>query len=139
MKIVNCKKWFVARSFSFLWFKRTYVGAKFHKLPADQAMAVLAHEEGHCELHHTERRLAALLFPFMLQKMCHRHEMEADKYAAMRGHADGLIRFIRRCNQGPYHPNNEARIEALKKFVVPSLDPRKGSPSLARRNRHRSN
>lgn len=138
MKIVKCEKWFVARSFSFLWFKRIYVGEKMSKLPADQQMAVLAHEEGHCEHHHTEKRLLALFFPFMLQKMCHRHEMEADRYAAMQGHASPLIKFIRRCNQGPYHPNNECRIEALKKFVVPSLDPRYGSSSPARRNRHRS-
>jgi len=138
MKIVKSKRSFVARSFSLLWFKRIYVGVRFNNLPADQALAVLAHEEGHCELHHTEKRILALLFPFMLKNMCHKHELEADNYAGVRGHAESLIRFIRRCNQGPYHPSNNIRIKALKKFISPSLDPRHGSLSLDRRNRQRS-
>jgi len=122
LQIVKSRGHFIARSFSFFWYKRIYVGTEFKKLPRDEKAAVLAHEEGHCENHHTEKRMLALLFPFQLMKMCHQQELEADTHAGRLGHATALIEVIRRGGDaGSYYPPIDARVKNLKQY---SLDPR---------------
>ena len=120
MKIVRTDKPFIARSFSFLWWKRIYIGTKYTHLTSAQRTAVLAHEEGHCNLHHTEIRFLALfLLPFYLKYVCHSTELAADRYAAKRGHGRGLVSLLKRTRnpESFFHPSDETRCKILSSFA----------------------
>jgi Peptidase family M48 len=120
MKIVRVDKPYIARSFSFLWLKRIYIGSMYDHLSSAQRQAVLTHEEGHCALHHTELRLLTLiLFPFLLKYVCHQTELAADRYVAQRGQGRGLIALMRR-TQNPesfFYPSDKTRCKILTQIA----------------------
>jgi hypothetical protein len=114
MKIVRTKESIVARSASFFWWKRVYVGAWFWLLAPETRAAVLAHESYHCHQHHTEWRILALLFPFIIPRLCRRQELEADAFAASFGHGPALYEFLKPgIGGGLFHPSNDVRRDAL--------------------------
>lgn len=82
-------------AFSFLWYKRIFIGDEFETLPPKVRVALLAHEEGHLKSHHTEKRILCMLFaPWLMYKVAKRQELEADLHAARRGFSDGLYEFL---------------------------------------------
>ena len=123
--IVQTSEPITARSFSCLWYKRIYVGRKFHALPPRVKMAVLAHEFAHCERHHTEWRILALLFPFLIKWLCHRQEYQADAYVAQCGFGPELHWFLRdERAETATHPQKYLRRQKLvhnKFFAQPPL------------------
>ena len=114
----------VARSVSFFWYKRIYLGNKWDRLPTEQRDAVIAHELGHCLKHHTEWRALALFFPFFIPSLCRHQEFEADAYACEQGHGPALHKLLGyEAMRGPYHPTNFERRQKLvhnKFFARPS-------------------
>lgn len=118
MIIVPTNEPIIARALSFGWWKRVYVGKLFERLPPHIRQAVLAHEAAHCDLHHTEKRILALIFaPFLLKRICRKQELDADKLAAKKGHAPALMELLSiDVDVGPYHPTHKERISALKQY-----------------------
>jgi Zn-dependent protease with chaperone function len=104
-----------ARSFSFMWFKRIYLTSAFFTLKPDEATAVLLHEQGHCRGHHTEwRMLCLLLCPFLLRRLCHWQEYQADAYAQRAGYGIALSRLLSYDDKPwPFHPPNSLRRQKL--------------------------
>ena len=117
MKIISTNEPIHARSMSFLAWKRIYIGARFSSLTLDEQVAALAHEEGHCELHHTEVRIFSLLFlPFLFISICKKQELAADRYAAKKGHANTLIKMFDSFSEGGWlHPSDAERRHHLMK------------------------
>lgn len=97
------------------------LGDDFYKLSPLEQEAVLMHERGHIVYRHAWKRLAWVLTLRVLRwdaflQMCAQHEMEADRYAAERGHAAGLISFLFRSNlhvKSDGYPTHKQRIEAI--------------------------
>lgn len=107
------------------------------KLTVDQLNAVLAHEQGHmihghCQEYQSfigimQRYHYSVPDPFMkllIERMNHRHEYEADRYAASLGYADHLVDALYTLSpsggisMGFYggtttHPTHKSRLEAL--------------------------
>ena len=113
----------VARSLSVFWFKRVYLGRKFHDLSPGTKGAVLAHEFGHCAGHHTEWR--ALLWPIGLW-LAKQQEFWADAYACKMGYGPELYLHLSDDSKpaGRYHPTNCHRRQKLvhnKLFASPPL------------------
>jgi hypothetical protein len=94
------------------------IGDDFYRLSALEQLAVIAHEEGHIYHRHAWKRLGWLV-SFRWKgffERCEAQELEADRYAAERGHAAGLISFLFR--QGLHvksdgYPTHKQRIEAI--------------------------
>jgi Zn-dependent protease with chaperone function len=109
-----------ARSISFFWWKWILLGTDFASLPPDEQLATLAHEEGHCELHHTEYRLLFLLVPIfwiMFFEFCKEHEFEADEYSAARGNKQALLKLLANdWDGGLMHPSNATRRARLEQY-----------------------
>lgn len=93
-------------------------GDDFHRLPKFEQEAVLAHEQGHIHHRHALKRLWWLL-SFQWKgffERCEAQELEADRYAAERGHAAGLISFLFRHGQhvkSDGYPKVRQRLEAI--------------------------
>ena len=119
MKIVPVPEETIARSLSFGWFKRAYVGTDFNKLSPMQQCAVLSHERGHCDGHHTEQRILCLLFaPWMFFKLCKWQEFQADKYACERGWSRHLYDLLASdFDGGLFQPSHIERRHAIKQYV----------------------
>lgn len=114
MKVVRTSEPIIARSASFLWWKRIYIGEKFDRLSTDEKYSVIAHELAHCEGHHTEIRMLFMFIPFLFSWICRQQEYSADKYAKDRGYGASLARVIsRNANNGPYYPSTESRCARL--------------------------
>lgn len=117
-----------ARSFSFLWIKRIYIGRGFDKLPVHVRNAVFAHERYHVDHHHTEIRMLAALavLPLLwIKRICHAQEFAADRWVAEVGFRKGLLQLLAADSpESLTHPSHEARRAQL------STDPRKGPPRV---------
>ena len=118
MKIIPVPDDMIARAISFGWFKRIYTGTKFNMLPRMQQLAVLSHERGHCEGHHTEQRLLCLLFaPWMFFKLCKRQEFQADRYACNHGFGRYLYSFLSSdFDGGMFQPSHIERRTAILQY-----------------------
>lgn len=130
IKVVCTNEPMYARSMSFFTWKRVYIGTSFATLSLDEQVAALSHEEGHCELHHTEVRILFLaLLPWFFIPLCKYQELAADRYAASKGHSDILIRMFERWKSkgGWLHPSDHARKHNLKKHDLSRLAPVKGT------------
>lgn len=112
----------IARSFSFGWFKRVYVGANFHAYPTRIKIAILLHEFAHCNGHHTEWRM--LLWPIGVW-LAKWQEYRADAYVARCGYGPELYCLLHRDTPGgAFHPSNCQRRQKLvhnKFFARPPL------------------
>lgn len=125
MKVIHTNENMIARSLSFLWWKRIYVGTKYWNLLRSQKEAVLAHEEGHCKFHHTELRLLTLLFcPVLIKPVCHKTEFAADRYAASKGLAKPLSQVLSFDREEDWlYPCNTDRRKALENYEYPRMTP----------------
>lgn len=123
--IVDTDEPIYGRSVSFFWYKRIYVGTKFRDLPYRVKAAVIAHELGHCDGHHTEWRILALLFPFVIPWLTRWQEYRADAYACKLGYGPELAWLLREnTGGGLFHPTNYLRRQKLvhnKFFAQPPL------------------
>ena len=120
MKFVITDGPFVARSASFLWWKRVYFGRGYMTLQPRVQAAVMIHEMYHCIKHHTERRILALLTPWVIPRLCRQQELDADAFAAKFGYGPDLYHFLKPCAVGgPFHPSNDVRRQALLSRVAP--------------------
>jgi hypothetical protein len=98
-------------------------GSSFGRLTSIEQQAVVAHERGHIVHRHALKRLAwfvTLRVFFNTSgyfQMCEAQELEADRYAANIGHANGLIRFLL-CRTTSFrvsgYPSREQRLENLR-------------------------
>lgn len=106
---------------STLW-RTIQLGERFYDLTEREQRAVLAHEEGHIKHWHAWKRLAWILSGLAFLKtekffeMCEAQEMEADRYAARKGHTAGLLSFL--LKHDPYeklegYPTIKQRIKAI--------------------------
>jgi Zn-dependent protease with chaperone function len=94
------------------------IGDDFYLLTEQEQCAVLSHEQGHIYHRHAWKRLARLLtFRWNgFYAMCEAQEREADRYAAERGHAAGLISFLLRSPldaKSDGYPTHRQRIGAI--------------------------
>lgn len=121
IKVFQTDEQIVARAWSFFWIKRVVIGSLFWKLPFHIRNAVMAHEEGHAEMHHTEWRVVCLLFaPWMIFDVCKQHELDADLFAASRGHGAALIEFLKFDKDcGLFHPSHAERRQHLERYEYP--------------------
>jgi len=126
IKIVAVDDKFIARSVSFLWWKRIYTGTLFNILLECQQEAVIAHETAHCNWHHSELRVLTLLFcPFLIKRICRWTEFVADRYAAKVGLGYALITVLRLGESSSWmYPSHEDRIKAIKLYVSKSRNAR---------------
>ena len=131
MKVIWTDENIVAQAVSIGFWKRIYIGKKFHKLTLAQQGAVMAHESYHANNHHTEIRFLYFLFcPWAMKPLCHSQEFEADKFAAECGHRDEMISCLSNSDKESYtHPSGKERIARLTR-VAPvmslSTNPRNG-------------
>ena len=97
-------------------------GEAFDRLTPHEQAAVLAHERGHIAHRHALKRLMwvltlrAVFQPSNFFEMCEKQELEADRYAVVRGHRAGLISFLFRSNlhvKSAGYPTHQQRIEAI--------------------------
>ncbi len=94
------------------------LGHDFYRLTPREQAAVLAHEQGHIHHRHALKRLwwlASFQWRGFFQR-CEVQELEADRYAADRGHAPGLISFLFRQQMHVKltgYPAARRRIEAI--------------------------
>lgn len=129
----------VARAIGLWPRKRIVVGPDWSKLPEPERVAVLYHEAGHCRAFHLEKRIvalalaavpamalvswtiiAAVILSLMAWELAawlaRQGELEADRFAAARGHGQALARFLSRAtNHGAseFYPSHAERIAAL--------------------------
>ena len=132
--VVTTREPIIARSVSFFWYRRVYIGTKFARLPKGQQTAVILHERGHIEKHHTEARLLSVLFPFkpFIRWLCHRQEYAADRYVLEHGFGRELVDFLvaNGARESFTHPSDYARACRLQKMLYDartSTDDRKSS------------
>jgi hypothetical protein len=94
------------------------LGDVFYTLSELEQAAILSHEYGHIVHRHAWKRLwwiVSFQWRGFLQR-CEAQELEADAYAAARGHAPGLISFLFRQQmhvKSPGYPTARRRIEAI--------------------------
>lgn len=107
--VLNTKLDILARSV----FGLVVTGRQLEPLSQEEREAIVMHETGHIRHHHTLKRMWPRSFAY-----CRKQELEADRYAAERGHAGGLIRFLSRLPDdcGPLHPKTSERIAALRSY-----------------------
>lgn len=127
--VVKSNEPIIARAMSFFWWREIVLGARFDGLNPQQQAAVLAHESAHIESFHTEQRLACLLLSiFLLPMLACRQELEADRIAAERGHAEGLLSLLSSEYDGGWlQPSHAERRQALMRHVHLRLVPVKDS------------
>lgn len=98
-------------------------GKEFCRLSPLEQMAIYAHEDGHIFYRHAWARLWWLLTlrAFFRQdeffSLCETQEIEADQYAARRGHGPGLISFLLRLQpdvKSDGYPTARQRLEAIR-------------------------
>lgn len=120
ISVVRTTEPMIARSASILWWSRVYLGSKFGDLTAAEQDATVAHECGHCALHHMELRTLALIFtPWRFKKVCRNQEFKADAFASRMGHGVALAKLISRIgSDGPYHPSANERIIRLARRTL---------------------
>lgn len=114
---------FYAETVGFAFWKTIRTGTAFERLPVDQALAVVKHEEGHIRHWHIEKRLLwvlsgrAFLQPERFFAMCAAQEMEADDYACVRGFGEPLAEFLATLPDAPQdgYPPVQDRIARLLK------------------------
>jgi hypothetical protein len=97
-------------------------GDEFYRLTELEQCAIVAHEQGHIYYRHAWKRLKWMLtlrafFQWdAFLAMCAAQELEADRYAADRGFAPGLISFLMRGDphvKSDGYPTHKQRIEAI--------------------------
>jgi hypothetical protein len=106
-------------------FYRIVVGPHWYELEAQQRVATLMHEVGHCRGHHAVKRALAvpLVILWWLGEICgqraramtHQHELEADRFAADQGYARELAHALGRMpeEESPFYPNRDVRRSIL--------------------------
>lgn len=103
--------------------KRIVVGPHWYELEAEERIAVLYHEAGHCLSCHMEKR--ALMFPLFLIvpwvvcRWARNQEIEADWFAAANGFGLQLARIINKV-QAPkvfYYPSSAERHRRLQEAI----------------------
>lgn len=114
IKVALLNEPIIARSFSFLWIKRIYLGSKWLALPTTVKSAVLEHERAHCDGHHSEMRMLALLVPVIIPWLCRWQELRADARAVEAGFGSEMLWLLRdESSGGPFHPTNLLRREKV--------------------------
>ena len=116
---------FCAETVGFAFWKTIRTGEIFAALPCEQAMAVIAHEIGHIVHWHIEKRMLwlvtgrAFFDTAGFLALCEAQEMEADAYAAAKGHGPALLALLARMpdNKIDGYPTPKERIERLKCLV----------------------
>lgn len=118
IKLIYRDEDFFAKSFSFLWIKRIYVGRWFNETTMATQLAILCHERGHLRYHHTELKMLCFVFaPFLFRWFCLQTEFAADRYAAEQGQATELLKcFSREYDGGLFHPSHAARRQHLERY-----------------------
>ena len=130
--VVKSDEPIIARAISFFGWREIVTGSRFDDLTPQQQAAVIAHETAHIESCHTEQRIACLLISiFLLPILACRQELEADRIAAERGHAEGLLSLLSSEYDGGWlQPSHAERRQALKRHVHLRLVP-VTNPSLS--------
>lgn len=119
----NCRT--VAQARGFWPFFRISVGPQWYELDAQQRVAFLLHEVGHCRGHHALKRIAAL--PLVLlwvlgdkcgelaRRVTQEQELEADRFAADHGYAQPLAHGLGRhpSMPSPFYPDTNVRRSIL--------------------------
>lgn len=83
-------------------------------LPAEMLRAIVEHERGHRALHHSLKSMVHLFLPLCLIRSRNlRMELEADAYAAARGHGIPLRNWLAKHAQGDFILQ---RIAALSRY-----------------------
>ena len=91
------------------------------ELPANEYAAIVAHELGHIEHHHTWENLArACFFTSTSAERRREQEFEADDYARFLGCAAPLASALRRLSHHPFDLERAARLELL--VLVDSME-----------------
>lgn len=107
-------------TFAFSAFGIVITGRHFDGLPAIEKRAIVAHEEGHIRNWHQAKRIWWLvsLQWHNLTDRCKQQELQADKYAVILGHSEGLMAFLKRIgpHENPLHPTPEVRIKEIEKW-----------------------
>lgn len=130
MRVIVTRRPIIARSLSFLWVQRIYIGTRYAALPYFARRAAIAHETAHLAGHHTEWRLLTALFaPFLMRWLCHRQEYRADADAAATGHLHGMLYLLHKDRPASLtHPKNmDRRIKLMHSPTYKSLDRRNRS------------
>lgn len=107
-----------------LWpFKRIAVGPSWYVLPPEERVAVLFHEVHHCRAMHMEARVLLLplllVVPRVIERVCRRQELAADRFAAAHGWAAHLAAMLKRAGQAQtyFYPSSDERIRALTPYL----------------------
>lgn len=112
---------FYAETVGFAFWKTIRTGEAFETLSPEEAHAVITHEEGHIRYWHIEKRMLwvlsgrAFFNPEGFFALCATQELEADDYAAKRGHGAALAAFLAKLPDTPKdgYPSNKERIARL--------------------------
>ncbi len=84
------------------------------RLTADEVAAVIAHEQGHrARMHGIENLARACFFIGWPAKRAAQQELEADDWAAARGHKDALARAILKMGHTEFDLRRAARLLGL--------------------------
>lgn len=103
-----------------LWWNQRIVirDLSYTPMSPEEMKAIIAHEQGHVALKHLIENLLVVIFlPFVIPLRDERRqqqELEADDYAAIRGHALFLASAIRKLAEGNLHPFDLYRAERLE-------------------------
>ena len=94
----------------------------FYRLPWDQRLAILLHEQAHLELKHCRARwwwfFSGLWWrdPACLSQLLMQQEFDADAYVAARGLGESLAAFLLRSNDraSKVRPSSIQRVQRLQ-------------------------
>ena len=97
-------------------------GAFFWRLYFWEQLAVIAHERAHIRRRHALYRVWWLITGQWqgLATRCKDQELQADRDAALEGHAHGLLSFLNRVKpppNSPWHPTHQERISAIERML----------------------
>ena len=148
---------FIARSGSFGPWKWVWSGRLFQDLTEDQKKAIVLHETYHCDHHHTEVRLALLLFPFVFMTVCwielgfvyafvaaivsallmthvafwvcDRQEFAADAYAAKMGYGQPMLNLLSRYDDEGDALFHPTSIDRIDRLSNFALPPSRANPA----------
>ena len=100
---------------------RVVTGRWFPRFSEDEQAAIISHEQGHIHHRHALVRIWWLVtgrWKHLLYK-CRLQEFEADAYAVTQGHADALVKFLRKVQmpEGPLHPASSDRIDNILRLT----------------------
>lgn len=96
-----------------------WLGDDFYKFNAEQQAAIIAHEEGHIAHYHALIRLWWIVSLRAFRQtehflyLCQQHELEADAYAAERGHGPALESVLSTLWTCVKSPELKERLEKL--------------------------